>query len=192
MPNDEPETASEMDEPRDPDIARENDPCHQGGCEIAIQNPSDDPAAADPDLGRWLGRLVAEVAPEAETFTVRFTSDREMRRLNRVYREKDYPTDVLSFPGEETPEGHHLGDVVIALGVARRQAAEAGHGIGTELRVLLLHSVLHCLGYDHETDDGTMERLESLLREQWIPPEPPDRTNRTDPVEPIEGGDPER
>jgi len=182
---DDPETDSEMDEPRDPDPVRETDPDRQGGCEIVLQNPCDDPAAADPALGTWLARLVAEVAPDAESFTVRFTSDREMRRLNRTYRDKDYPTDVLSFPGEETPDGHHLGDVVIGLGVARDQAAEAGHGVGTELRVLLLHGVLHCLGYDHETDDGTMERLESLLSEQWISPEP------TEPAEqPAEQTDP--
>ena len=103
-----------------------------------------------------------------------------MRRLNRTYRGKDAPTDVLSFPGQETPEGPHLGDVVIAVPVARRQAEAAGHSSERELRVLLLHGVLHCLGYDHETDDGTMERLERRLRRRWVPVavgEPPAATD---------------
>jgi probable rRNA maturation factor len=71
------------------------------------------------------------------------------------------PTDVLSFPADEPGE---LGDVVIALGVARRQAAQAGHSLATELRVLALHGLLHLLGYDHERDDGQMRRLEQRLR----------------------------
>ena len=100
--------------------------------------------------------------------TVRFTSDRELRRLNRTFRAKDRPTDVLSFPGERSGEGWHLGDVAISVPTARRQALEAGHETGEELRVLLLHGVLHCLGYDHETDDGAMERLERRLRRRWI------------------------
>jgi probable rRNA maturation factor len=91
-----------------------------------------------------------------------------MRRLNRELRGKDKTTDVLSFPGGVTPEGYHLGDIVISLPQARRQAEEAGHSLGRELRILLLHGVLHCLGHDHETDDGTMNRLERRLRRRWI------------------------
>ncbi len=137
-------------------------------CEVALQNPGEFPEGDEPELGPWLERLVAELAPTADSFAVRFTTEREMRRLNRTYRGKDYPTDVLSFPGEETPDGVHLGDVVLCVPVARSQAARAGHDTGDELRVLLLHGVLHCLGYDHETDDGTMERLEAGLRARWI------------------------
>jgi len=66
------------------------------------------------------------------------------------------------------PGQGHLGDVLISLPTARRQAAAAGHSVERELRVLLLHGVLHCLGYDHETDDGAMERLERRLRRTWI------------------------
>jgi len=145
--------------PTDPAAARE----------VVLQNPGELPEAADPALGPWLERLVAELAPHADSFAVRFNTEREMRRLNRTYRGKDRPTDVLSFPGEETPDGVHLGDVVICVPVARRQAARAGHDVALELEVLLLHGVLHCLGYDHETDDGTMERLEESLRARWIP-----------------------
>jgi probable rRNA maturation factor len=116
----------------------------------------------------WLERLVAELAPDAASFGVRFTGDREMLRTNRGFRGKDKTTDVLSFPGSETPEGRHLGDVLISVPAARRQAAEAGRSAERELRVLLLHGVLHCLGHDHETDSGEMERLERRLRRRWI------------------------
>lgn len=140
------------------------------GCEVEVQNPSGDPEAVEPELGRWIAELVAELAPGVDSFTVRFVADREMRRLNRTYRGRDRPTDVLSFPGEETLEGRHLGDVVISVPTARRQAEEAGHRLARELRLLLLHGVLHCLGHDHETDDGAMERLEGALRATWLPP----------------------
>ncbi len=139
--------------------------------EIVLQNPTAAPEVASPDLAAWLERLVGALVPRAQSFTARCTSDREIRRLNRVYRGRDVPTDVLSFPGEEAPDGYHLGDVVISLPTARRQAAEAGHSTDRELRELLLHGLLHCLGYDHGTDDGTMDRLEALLREQWVGPD---------------------
>ena len=81
--------------------------------------------------------------------------------LNRRFRAVDRPTDVLSFPSDEPG---HLGDVVMALGMARRQARGAGHSIGTEVRVLALHGLLHLLGYDHERDNGRMARVERRLR----------------------------
>jgi probable rRNA maturation factor len=83
--------------------------------------------------------------------------------LNRQFRRKDQPTDVLSFPSD-TPE--FLGDLVIAAGVARRQAREAGHSYAVELKVLALHGLLHLLGYDHHdpADGGRMARLERRLR----------------------------
>ena len=95
--------------------------------------------------------------------TVALVSDARVRGLNRTYRKKDTPTDVLSFPSEE---GGYLGDIVIAEGVAKRQAREAGHSIATEVRVLALHGLLHLLGYDHEHDDGRMARLERRLRKR--------------------------
>ena len=91
-------------------------------------------------------------------------SDARVRALNRRYRRKNSATDVLSFPAEEGGLTPYLGDVVIAAGVARRQARAAGHALRTELRVLALHGLLHLLGYDHETDNGRMARLEARLR----------------------------
>jgi probable rRNA maturation factor len=132
--------------------------------EIVLLNPNHYPETATRRLRPWLAGLVAALAPEAESFGVRFVSDREMRRVNREFRGQDKTTDVLSFPGEEG----HLGDVMIAVPTARRQAAEAGHGVGRELKVLLLHGVLHCMGHNHETDQGEMERLERRLRRTWI------------------------
>jgi probable rRNA maturation factor len=124
-------------------------------------------------LGPWLSRT-APAAARGEV-TVAIVSDRRMRALNRMFRGKDLATDVLSFaagggePGGDTRqaargEAPSLGDVVIASGVATRQAREHGHALGTELRVLALHGLLHLLGYDHETDDGRMARAELRLR----------------------------
>lgn len=142
-----------------------------GSCEVVVQGPEDGFAAAPSGLQAWLERLVGALAPEADSFAVRLSDDEELRRINRTYRGKDRTTDVLSFPGETMPDGVHLGDVVISLPAVRRQAADAGHTPGRELEILILHGLLHCLGYDHESDDGTMDRLEGLLREQWLNPE---------------------
>ena len=95
--------------------------------------------------------------------TIALVPDARVRALNRQYRGKDAPTDVLSFPAGERGQ---LGEVVIAAGVARRQASEAGHSLQAELRVLALHGLLHLLGYDHEHDDGRMARLERRLRQK--------------------------
>jgi probable rRNA maturation factor len=136
-------------------------------CEIILLNPNHYVEAGTRRLRPWLAPLVAALAPEAESLGVRFVGDREMRRVNRQFREKDKTTDVLSFPGDSA-DGGHLGDILISIPTARRQAVEAGHGVDQEIKTLLLHGILHCLGYDHETDQGEMERLERKLRRKWI------------------------
>jgi probable rRNA maturation factor len=88
--------------------------------------------------------------------------NRLLRRLNRQYRGRDRATDVLSFPGAGGEEG--LGDIVISVPMAERNARREGHTVLQELDILALHGFLHVLGYDHETDDGTMDRLERRLR----------------------------
>ena len=119
-----------------------------------------------PGLAAWLSR----VAPRAAggEVTVAIVPDARVRALNRTYRAKDAATDVLSFPGPKyvvrRPTPVFLGDIVIARGVARRQARDAGHPEATEWRVLALHGLLHLLGYDHETDNGRMARVEARLR----------------------------
>ncbi len=117
-----------------------------------------------PGLAAWL----ENVAPRRTRglVTVAFVTDARMRRLNREFRGVDRPTDVLSFPASDEPahSGEPLGDIVIATGVARRQAAKAGHGVAAEARLLALHGLLHLMGYDHETDGGEMARIERRLR----------------------------
>ena len=135
---------------------------------VAVQNPQGYRDVRKRALELWLRRLTLSLAPKAGSLAARLTSDAEVRRLNRRFRSKDKPTDVLSFPGETTADGYHVGDIVISVPTARRQAAEADHSVERELKVLLLHGLLHCLGYDHETDDGKMERREKLLRRKWV------------------------
>jgi probable rRNA maturation factor len=94
------------------------------------------------------------------------TGDRAVRALNRRYRGKDKPTDVLSFPGPGGEAG--LGDIVISVETAARNAKEYGRTLPQELDILALHGFLHVLGYDHETDDGTMDRLEKRLRRRLL------------------------
>jgi len=115
-------------------------------------------------LSSWLRRVAP--AGARGRVGIALVSDRRIRALNRTYRRKDYATDVLSFPSEPSalsPEPF-LGEIVIARGVARRQAREARHSELTELRVLALHGLLHLLGYDHERDSGEMRRAERRLR----------------------------
>ena len=108
-------------------------------------------------------------------FNVCFVDDRAIRRLNSRYRGKPRATDVLSFPwqGSNGARGAaagefagFLGDVVISVETARRNARLEGHSTANEIRWLILHGVLHLLGYDHETDRGEMTALEHTLRER--------------------------
>ncbi len=128
------------------------------GLHVEIVAPS---GVRTPGLGVWLAGI-APARARGEV-TVAIAPDTRVRALNRRFRRKDAATDVLSFPSGE-PD--NLGDIVIAAGVAARQARAAGHSLQTELRVLALHGLLHLLGYDHEHDDGRMARLERRLRRQ--------------------------
>jgi probable rRNA maturation factor len=97
-------------------------------------------------------------------------TDATVRDLNRRFRGKDEATDVLSFPAKPLqntkPAERVAGDVAISVETARRQAAEQGHALATEIKVLILHGLLHLAGYDHETDAGKMQRRERKLRER--------------------------
>lgn len=103
----------------------------------------------------------------AGSVSVLLAGDKEIRRLNREFRGKDKATDVLSFPaGEVVGRARIAGDLAISVETAAREAESRGHSLETELRVLLLHGVLHLAGYDHETDSGEMERKENTLRKK--------------------------
>jgi len=113
---------------------------------------------------RFLNRALAAAGGSAEELSLLFCGDAMMRTFNRRYRRKDRTTDVLSFPaGPGAPKGF-LGDLVISAPEARRQARSAGVSLRDAMEKLLLHGLLHLLGYDHETDDGQMDALEGKLR----------------------------
>jgi probable rRNA maturation factor len=116
-----------------------------------------------PGLGRFLRAAQHAVGLRGEV-AVLLSDDRRLRRLNREFRGKDKATDVLSFPvGAEIVNGH-AGDLAISIETAVRQAREQGHSLRDELRVLLLHGILHLAGMDHEADRGEMAEREAELR----------------------------
>ena len=106
-------------------------------------------------------QLLERDVAKGRAFDTLITGDAELRRLNSNFRGKDYATDVLSFP---SGAGAGLGDIAISLGRARAQAREFGHPIEHEVQILMLHGVLHLMGYDHESDTGAMARAEKRWR----------------------------
>ncbi len=127
------------------------------GSSVLLRRVSSD--ARPRALQLFARKLQREVA-KGRAFDVLITGDAELRKLNREYRGKDYATDVLSFPGEAP----HLGDLAISIARARAQACEFGHTTQDEIRILMLHGVLHLIGMDHETDSGAMARAEKRWR----------------------------
>ncbi|HZS47124.1 MAG TPA: rRNA maturation RNase YbeY [Blastocatellia bacterium] len=99
-----------------------------------------------------------------------FTGDRAMRKYNREFRGKDKPTDVLSFPSDsdDSEFADYLGDIIISTETASRDAKELNLTFEVELRMLILHGLLHLYGYDHEVDRGEMSRLERRLRRRLL------------------------
>jgi probable rRNA maturation factor len=131
------------------------------------------PVPTRPTLMRYLREAQAAVGLRGEV-SVLLTTDDGIRGLNRRFRKKNKATDVLSFPVVDS--GHGLagdlaGDLAISVETAARQAREQGHKLSVELRVLMLHGLLHLAGLDHETDDGAMARKERRLRAKLgLPP----------------------
>ena len=113
-------------------------------------------------LERFAGRASRAAGLRAEV-NVLVTGDAEVRRFNRQFRNKDKPTDVLSFPGGDE---EFAGDIAISAATAARNARRLGHSTADELKVLLLHGLLHLAGYDHERDRGEMARKEQRLRRE--------------------------
>lgn len=112
-------------------------------------------------IAAFARRVLRELNVDADDLAIVFVDDDAMRELNRKFRRKNKTTDVLTFAGEQSA---HLGDIVISLDQARRQAADEKHSLATEVRYLVLHGILHALGYDHERDHGEMNALEISLR----------------------------
>jgi probable rRNA maturation factor len=127
-------------------------------------------------LRQFVARVNAELGLKAESVAIRLVTDSEMARLNETYRHKKGATDVLSFPTEvrrkpgnlrrqlEKVRGARLGDIAISPVVAKRNAKRYARNLTEEMKFLILHGVLHLLGYDHETDRGEMQRVELRLR----------------------------
>jgi probable rRNA maturation factor len=121
------------------------------------------PAYSAERAKKFLNRALVFSGHSAEEISVFFCGDAAMRHLNRTYRSKDKTTDVLSFPSGAA-NGGFLGDLIVSEPEARRQARDDGSALEKVVEKLLLHGLLHLLGYDHETDRGEMDDLESKLR----------------------------
>jgi probable rRNA maturation factor len=123
-------------------------------------------------LQRFASTLRDTVAAGGE-FECLITDDEELRRLNREFRRKDYATDVLSFPASEVRERapQTLGSIAISFERASEQAGRFGHSVEQELQILMLHGLLHLLGFDHESDRGQMARKEADWRQRLALPD---------------------
>ena len=114
-------------------------------------------------LRRFANRARREIGLSGE-ITVLLTGNDDMRTLNRKFRKKNKATDVLSFPLAGVQNGNRAGDIAISTEIARRQARRLRHTLEQELKILLLHGLLHLAGYDHERDRGEMFRVERRFR----------------------------
>lgn len=117
------------------------------------------------DLKRFAGRLGRALRLSPQAFTVALVSDQRIASLNLRYRRRARPTDVLAFPlSERHGRNGYLGDIVISAPTARRNARRYALGTADEIKLLMVHGLLHLLGFDHETDQGQMSRREHALR----------------------------
>jgi len=110
----------------------------------------------------FAAKALAAIGDNEASATIAFVSDKKIRELNRQFRGIDKATDVLSFPSD----GPDLGDIAVSVDTAAAQAKENGLKLDEEIAQLILHGLLHLSGYDHETDNGEMNRLELRLRKK--------------------------
>jgi probable rRNA maturation factor len=126
------------------------------------------PVAIHP-LQQFCERVRCELGFAPESVTIQLISDRNMAHLNETFRRKQGPTDVLSFPANgfrQSPNAKYIGDIAISPETARRNARRFSRSLPLEMRILILHGMIHLAGFDHETDHGEMDRLERLLRKR--------------------------
>lgn len=131
------------------------------GCEVLFLRAR---GLAERKAVRAFAAVLQEEVADGRAFVCLLTDDKELRRLNREFLAKDYPTDVLSFPSANGSAG--LGELAISVDRAREQANTHKHTALEEVRVLMLHGVLHLMGMDHETDGGQMKKVESRWRKK--------------------------
>ena len=127
------------------------------------------PIAIEP-LQQFYERVQRELGFAPESVTIQLISDDSMARLNQTYRKKHGPTDVLSFPANglrrRAGASEYIGDIAISPETARRNARRFSRSLPREMRILILHGMIHLAGFDHETDDGEMDRFERRLRKR--------------------------
>ena len=149
------------------------DPHPSTHARLIKRSSSTDSAKTDRDLRVPSARVLSRFLREAQAavrlrgrVSVLLATDRAIRRLNRQFRGIDKTTDVLSFPAQPSIQGQEriAGDLAIGVPTALRQAREQGHSLSVEIKVLMLHGLLHLAGFDHETDHGEMAKRERLLR----------------------------
>jgi len=131
-------------------------------------------AVSVPRLKKLSRELCRHLGVSHYDFTLVLSNDRTIRRLNRMFRHKDQSTDILSFPSSPEDqntdpfENRSLGDMMVSVETAYRQAIQQGHSLDREIDILLIHGLLHLLGFDHETDQGQMCRKERLLQRHLL------------------------
>ena len=156
-----------LDPDLDPDPAPRANAAGRRVASLPADTPRSERVPSQRTLARFLREAQAAVRLRGQV-TVLLTTDDEVRLLNQRFRGKNKATDVLSFPAggpiAEQAAGRVAGDLAISIPTALRQAMEQGHSLAIEIRVLMLHGLLHLAGYDHETDAGEMARRERLLR----------------------------
>jgi len=126
------------------------------------------PVAIRP-LQQFHERVRRELGFAPDSVTIQLISDENMARLNETYRHKRGPTDVLSFPANGARPrrgGEYIGDIAISPETARRNARRFSRSLPVEMRILILHGMIHLAGFDHESDHGEMDRLERRLRKR--------------------------
>ena len=153
----------------DPDLSPFLLPLKAAGA-VAVTPPRAHRLPTPVTLSRFLKSAQTAVRLKGQV-TVLLTTDPAIRKLNRQFRGKNKATDVLSFPAEGIGAEEIAGDLAISVPTALRQAVEQGHTLSTEIKVLILHGLLHLFGYDHEADNGKMARRERLLRARLILPQ---------------------
>ncbi len=154
-----------VDPDLDPDPAPHSKAVKRAAVPIAPKKPIDLRMPTARALAVFLTKAQTAVRLRGQV-TILLSSDAMLRSLNRRFRKKNKATDVLSFPADATVPGVEkiAGDLAISVPTARRQAEGQGHSMTTEIKVLILHGLLHLAGYDHEADSGQMARRERLLR----------------------------
>ena len=126
------------------------------------------PVAIHP-LQQFYERVRRELGFAPESVTIQLISDETMARLNATFRKKQGPTDVLSFPANGARPAHgaeYIGDIAISPETARRNARRYSRSLPVEMRILILHGMIHLAGFDHDSDNGEMDRLERRLRKR--------------------------